>query len=38
MSLKQDRTGTRTAEDLRRRLNVKAIDESVGKVESTNCW
>ncbi len=33
MSIKQDRTGTRTAEDLRRRLNVKAIDESVEKVE-----
>ena len=35
MSLKQDRTGTRTAEDLRRRLNVKAIDESVEKVEES---
>lgn len=33
MSIKQDRTGTRTAEDLRRRLNVKAIDESVEKTE-----
>jgi hypothetical protein len=33
MSIKQDRAGTRTAEDLRRRLNVKAIDESVEKVE-----
>lgn len=33
MSLKQDRTGTRTAEDLRRRINVKAIDETVEKSE-----
>lgn len=33
MSLKQDRTGTRTAEDLRRRINVKALDESVEKAE-----
>lgn len=35
MSLKQDRAGTRTAEDLRRRLNVKAIDESVETVEES---
>ena len=35
MSIKQDRAGTRTAEDLRRRLNVKAIDESVEAVEES---
>ena len=33
MSLKQDRTGTRTSEDLRRRLNVKGVDDAVKKVE-----
>lgn len=31
MSIKQDRIATRTSEDLRRRLNVKAIDESIEK-------
>ena len=33
MSLKQDRTGTRTSEDLRRRLNVKGVDDAVKKIE-----
>lgn len=35
MSIKQDRTGTRTAEDLRRRLNVKSIDEATTKVDAS---
>lgn len=35
MSIKQDRIGTRTSEDLRRRLNVKAIDESIEKVDKS---
>lgn len=35
MSVKQDRTGTRTAEDLRRRLNVKSIDEATTKVDAS---
>lgn len=33
MSIKQDRCYTRTAEDLRRRINVKGVDEAVKKVD-----
>ena len=35
MSLKQDRTGTRNSEDLRRRINVNAIAEAEEKVEAS---
>ena len=35
MSVKQDRCYTRTAEDLRRRLNVKSIDEATTKVDAS---
>lgn len=35
MSIKQDRIGTRTSEDLRRRLNVQAIDESIEKANES---
>lgn len=35
MSIKQDRTGTRTSEDLRRRINVKNIDDAVEKVDAS---
>jgi hypothetical protein len=35
MSLKQDRTGTRNSEDLRRRLNVNAIAEATEKVDAS---
>lgn len=35
MSLKQDRTGTRTSEDLRRRLNVVEIAETSKKVDAS---
>ncbi len=36
MSLKQDRTGTRTSEDLRRRINVKGIDDAVKETDINN--
>lgn len=36
MSLKQDRTGTRTSEDLRRRINIKGIDEAVKETDKNN--
>mgnify|MGYP000458356582 CR=1 FL=1 len=36
MSLKQDRTGTRTSEDLRRRINIKGIDEAVKETDINN--
>ena len=36
MSLKQDRTGTRTSEDLRRRLNIKGIDEAVKETDENS--
>lgn len=35
MSLKQDRTGTRNSEDLRRRINVGAISEATDKVDAS---
>ena len=35
MSLKQDRTGTRNSEDLRRRINVGAISEATEKVDAS---
>lgn len=35
MSIKQDRTGTRTSEDLRRRLNVGDITEAADKVDAS---
>lgn len=35
MSLKQDRTGTRNSEDLRRRINVGAITEATDKVDAS---
>ena len=35
MSFKQDRITTRTSEDLRRRLNVKGLDEAAEKVDSS---
>ncbi len=35
MSIKQDRCYTRTAEDLRRRLNVKSIDDAKDKVDAS---
>lgn len=35
MSLKQDRTGTRNSEDLRRRINVGAIAEATDKVDAS---
>ena len=35
MSLKQDRTGTRNSEDLRRRINVGAIAEANEKVDAS---
>ena len=35
MSIKQDRTGTRNSEDLRRRINVNAITEATEKVEAS---
>ena len=35
MSVKQDRTGTRNSEDLRRRINVNAIAEAEEKVEAS---
>lgn len=35
MSLKQDRTGTRNSEDLRRRINVNAISEATEKVDAS---
>lgn len=35
MSLKQDRTGTRNSEDLRRRINVGAISETKDKVDAS---
>lgn len=35
MSLKQDRTGTRNSEDLRRRINVGAISEASDKVDAS---
>lgn len=35
MSIKQDRTGTRTSEDLRRRINVKNIEEATEKVDAS---
>ena len=35
MSLKQDRTGTRNSEDLRRRINVNAIASAEEKVEAS---
>lgn len=36
MSLKQDRTGTRTSEDLRRRINIKGIDEAVKETDENS--
>ena len=35
MSIKQDRTGTRNSEDLRRRINVNAISEATDKVDAS---
>lgn len=34
MSIKQDRIGTRTSEDLRRRLNIRKIDETIKESEN----
>ncbi len=36
MSLKQDRTGTRTSEDLRRRLNLRDLDEAVKETDENS--